>query len=193
MGAVVTAGLLVAAYRAPAARAAAWVPHLRLAAALADADADAHRLACFLAQLGHESGRLRFTRELWGPTPAQRRYEPSTKLSRALGNVRPGDGARYMGRGLIQVTGRANAWHMTLQLRELLGESVPDFVAAPGLMESPLWASLTAAAFWRSRGLNRYADARDFVGQTKRINGGINGLADRQALYSVALGALMRG
>jgi len=166
---------------------------LQLAAALAEVDGDVHRLACFLAQVGHESGRLRYTREVWGPTPAQRRYEPSTTLSRRLGNVRPGDGARYMGRGLIQVTGRANARQMTRLLRELLGEQVPDFVAAPGLMESPLWAALTAAAFWRSRGLNRYADARDFVGLTRRVNGGINGLADRQALYSAALGALMRG
>ena len=66
------------------------------------------RAAAFLAQLAHESGQFRFMEEIWGPTDAQRRYEPVTKLSQALGNTDAGDGKRFKGRGPIQLTGRAN-------------------------------------------------------------------------------------
>jgi putative chitinase len=62
------------------------------------------RMAAFVAQIGHESGQLIYVRELWGPTPAQSRYEGR----KDLGNTVAGDGLRYRGRGLIQVTGRAN-------------------------------------------------------------------------------------
>jgi putative chitinase len=66
------------------------------------------RAAAFLAQLAHESGQFRFMEEIWGPTDAQRRYEPVTRLSQALGNTEAGDGKRFKGRGPIQLTGRAN-------------------------------------------------------------------------------------
>ena len=190
---MITAALLATAYNIKMARATEWVPHLQLAARVAQVDDDAHRLACFLAQVGHESGRLAYTREIWGPTPQQSKYEPGTKLARDLGNVRSGDGKRYMGRGLIQNTGRLNYMATTDHLRDLFGaDEVPDFVAAPALLETPLWASASAASFWLRRGLNRWADAQDFITLTRRINGGINGLAERQALYSAALGALIR-
>lgn len=185
----ITTALLVATYRCPPARAARWVPHLEAAFALADISTE-QRVACFLAQIGHESGRLRFVREIWGPTKQQLRYEPGTTLAKRLGNVRPGDGKRYMGRGLIQTTGRANYALTTRRLRELLGDEVPDFVTAPAMLEQPLWAALSAGLFWRVKGLNRWADAHDFAELTRRINGGYHGLADRQALYTAALGAL---
>lgn len=62
------------------------------------------RAAAFIAQVGHESGQLRYVKELWGPTPAQAKYEGRSDL----GNTAAGDGFKYRGRGLIQVTGRAN-------------------------------------------------------------------------------------
>ena len=71
-------------------------------------DANLQRVAAFLAQLGHESGELQFLEELWGPTPAQKRYEPPGELARRLGNTQRGDGRRFKGRGPIQITGRAN-------------------------------------------------------------------------------------
>ncbi len=138
------------------------------------------RLAAFLAQIGHESGRLHYVKEIFGPTLAQKRYEGRLDL----GNTQPGDGKRYMGRGLIQITGRSNYD----KLGQALGQ---DFVAHPELLEKPEFAVLSAAWFWDSRKLNVLADKPDFLAITKKINGGYNGLADRQALYDRALKVLV--
>lgn len=133
------------------------------------------RIRAFLAQVGHESGRLRHVREIWGPTPAQRRYEGRADL----GNVQPGDGKRFMGRGLIQITGRANY----AAASDALGE---DFIGYPALLETPKWACRSAAWFWQSRGLNALADAGDYDRITRRINGGLTGRADRVGLLERA-------
>jgi putative chitinase len=143
----------------------------------------AERLAMFLANVGHESGSLRYTSEIWGPTDAQRRYEGR----RDLGNTEPGDGERYKGHGLIQTTGRAN--HRELQAALLLAgyEEVPDFEGDPEALTRPRWAAASAGYYWASRGLNRFADAGDFDGVCDRINrgrkteavGDSNGYADR--------------
>ena len=161
-----------------------WAPHIEAALELAECDTNA-RICAFLAQVGHESGRLRYTREIWGPTPQQERYEPSTSLSKRLGNIEPGDGSRYRGRGLIQTTGRANYAMTTVKLREFIPET-PDFEATPILLESDRWAALSAALFWRVKGLNRFADSGNFAELSRRINGGYTGLADRQALHTRA-------
>lgn len=159
-----------------------------IAHALALADCTTHfRRAAWLAQVGHESGRLRYTREIWGPTAQQRRYDPKTTLAGRLGNVYPGDGERFMGRGLLQTTGRANYALTTLGLREILGDIVPDFEADPRQLELDLWAAFSASLFWRKKNLNRWVDAGDFAELTRRINGGYNGLADRQLLHARAL------
>lgn len=148
------------------------------------------RLAAFLAQIGHESGRLVYTREVWGPTPAQQRYEGR----RDLGNVRAGDGRLYCGRGLIQTTGRANYRATRDGLRARLGvDGVPDFEEQPELLEQKQWAALSAAWYWDSRALNELADLDSdsaFVAITRRINGGVNGLADRRALWAAGRAAL---
>ena len=133
------------------------------------------RQSAFLAQIGHESGGLRYTREIWGPTPAQIKYEGR----KDLGNTQRGDGKLFMGRGLIQITGRANY----VEVSEALGR---DFVERPELLETAEWASLSAAWFWDSRGLNDLADAGKFERITRRINGGLNGLDDRLARWEAA-------
>jgi putative chitinase len=140
------------------------------------------RAAAFLAQLAHESGQFRFMEEIWGPTNAQRRYEPVTTLSQNLGNTDVGDGKRFKGRGPIQLTGRANY----RRFGDLLGV---DLLADPPRAATPDVAFRVAGLFWSKKGLNELADvatADAFKEITRRINGGTNGLAERQTFYAVA-------
>ncbi|WP_315336139.1 glycoside hydrolase family 19 protein [Pseudomonas grimontii] len=139
----------------------------------------AARAAAFIAQIGHESGQFRWLKELWGPTVQQAGYEGRADL----GNTVKGDGSKYRGRGLIQITGRANY----AACGEALGL---DLVNQPALLEQPQYAAMSAAWFWSTRGLNTLADAGDFVKITRRINGGLTGQDDRQALYDKALEVL---
>ncbi len=140
------------------------------------------RAAAFIAQLAHESGQFRFMEEIWGPTPAQRRYEPPSSLATDLGNTEAGDGKRFKGRGPIQITGRANYQRFGDLLRM-------DLVSNPPLAAVPDVAFRIAGLFWSRKGLNELADqatADAFRQITRRINGGLNGLAERQAFYGVA-------
>ncbi|WP_217278766.1 glycoside hydrolase family 19 protein [Achromobacter pestifer] len=146
-------------------------------------DANLRRAAAFVAQLGHESGELQFLEELWGPTAAQRRYEPPSDLARRLGNAHPGDGRRFKGRGPIQITGRANY----ARYGELLGL---DLVGQPEQAADPVVGFRIAGLFWERNGLNALADAGQFDEITRRINGGQNGADDRRRLYALALDVL---
>jgi putative chitinase len=141
------------------------------------------RTAAFVAQLAHESGEFRWMEEIWGPTPAQLRYEPPGDLAAKLGNTQAGDGKRFKGRGPIQITGRFNY----TKFGGLLGL---DLVANPALAATPEAAFKTAGLFWQSNGLNELADGRQFVAITRRINGGTNGLVDRQMYYERAKAVL---
>lgn len=130
-------------------------------------------LAQFLAQVMHESGGLRYVREIWGPTKAQARYEGRADL----GNVKPGDGKRFMGRDVIQVTGRAN-------YRALSKWAGFDFEANPELLESPEWLGIGAIWYFLTRkGLIDYARAGNIEMVTRRVNGGLNGYQDRLRWY----------
>src|SRR6185312_9279953 len=100
-----------------------------------------------------------------------------------LGNTHPGDGYKYRGRGLIQVTGRDNYKRMGFALGVDL-EADPDQLATPKL------AARSAGCFWKSHGLNTYADLGEFQKLTRRINGGLNGLDDRMRLWECAKNAL---
>lgn len=99
-----------------------------------------HRLVQFLAQLMHESGDFRYDREIWGPTPAQERYDTRADL----GNTPQvdGDGKKYMGRTAMQLTGKANytSFH---EWCEGKGLNPPDFVAKPDLVKGSLGGSGT--------------------------------------------------
>lgn len=123
------------------------------------------RLACFLAQTAHETGGYRWLREL-GDSRYFARYDGR------MGNRR-GEGAKYKGRGLIHVTGRNNY----VECGQALNISLLD---SPELLELPEYAVQSAIWYWRTHHLNRYADSSDFVGLTRKINGGLNGLEDRK-------------
>ena len=133
------------------------------------------RAAAFIAEVGHESGQLRWVREIWGPTDAQRGYEGR----KDLGNTQPGDGSKYRGRGLIQITGRANY----AACGEALGLNL---ITQPDLLELPQHAAMSAAWFWKQKGLNDLADRDQFNTITRRINGGLNGLQDRLEILARA-------
>ena len=169
----------------PAAKRTTYFPFLTAAVAEFDIDQPA-RTAAFLAQLAHESAQFRFMEEIWGPTAAQRRYEPPDELATTLGNTERGDGFRFKGRGPIQVTGRAN-YH---RFGDLLGL---DLVASPEQAARPEVAFRIAGLYWKKKGLNELADrvtAEAFREITRRINGGFNGLADRQQYYEKAKAVL---
>jgi len=129
------------------------------------------RQAMFLAQLAHESGGFRYVREIASGEAYEDRAD--------LGNDYPGDGVKFKGRGLIQITGRTNysACGAALGL---------DLLSQPELLEPPANAARSAGWFWYSRGLNALADVDDFKRITKRINGGLNGYEERLAYYNRA-------
>ncbi|WP_263264030.1 glycoside hydrolase family 19 protein [Pseudomonas sp. RIT-PI-S] len=139
------------------------------------------RVGAFLAQIGHESGQLRYAKEL-GDDAYLARYDTGT-LAKRLGNTpaADGDGQMYRGRGLIQVTGRDNYLACSLALfrdDRLLNQ--------PQLLEQPQWAAMSAGWYWSTHRLNELADTGDFEAITRKINGGLNGLPERVALYEQA-------
>ena len=173
-----TPEILASALGITVGKASRWAESLSAAMALHDISTPT-RQAAFIAQVGHESGRLYYVKELWGPTETQKRYEGRADL----GNTQPGDGSKYRGRGLIQITGRANYSAAADALNEPL-------IDHPEVLEQPDIAALSAAWFWNSHGLNQLADTGDFEKITRRINGGLNGQADRLILWDSAKKAL---
>ncbi|MEW6737920.1 MAG: glycoside hydrolase family 19 protein [Acidobacteriota bacterium] len=151
-----------------------YLPHLN--AAMAEAEINTPlRQAAFLAQLAHESGELKYFEEIASGAAYEGR--------RDLGNVNPGDGKRYKGRGPIQLTGRANYRRAGLALGvDLEGE--PERAATSEL------GFRIAAWYWQSRDLNTLADKGLFDKITYKINGGLNGKAERDKYYQRALKAL---
>jgi putative chitinase len=129
------------------------------------------RQAAFLAQIAHESGGLKYVRELASGDAYEGRKD--------LGNTHPGDGPKFRGHGLIQITGRAN--HQ--ECGDALGL---DLIEHPELLEEPTNACRSAAWFWKKKGLNELADADNFRVITIRINGGVNGMADRLKYWARA-------
>lgn len=129
------------------------------------------RVCSFLSTIGHESGQFRYVRELASGKAYEGRLD--------LGNSQPGDGVRFKGRGLIQITGRENYVACMLALDI-------DCVNHPELLEIPINAVRSAAWWWNAHGCNQLADSGDQVAVCRRVNGGKNGLADRLELYQRA-------
>lgn len=135
------------------------------------------RIAHFLAQTCHESAGFRTTEEF--SSGAQ--YEGRTDL----GNIHLGDGVRYKGRGLLQLTGRANY----REFGPLIGHNLED---DPEAAAGPVLSLNIACQFWKKKGINALCDADDVVAVTRRINGGSNGLDDRRTLTAKAKTAVAR-
>lgn len=156
-------------------RAGLFIAPLNAAMGEFDIDTPA-RIAAFLAQVGHETKQLLFQREL-----ASGAAYDTGRLAIQLGNTpeADGDGQRYKGRGLIQITGRRNY--------QLCGFALHlDLIAQPELLEQPEYACRSAAWFWHNANLNALADQGDFDRITKKINGGQNGRDERRALWATA-------
>ena len=153
-----------------------------------------HRLAHYLAQLGHESAGFHYDREIWGATAAQKRYEGRADL----GNTHPGDGERFKGRTGGQITGRATYQAFTRWARRV-DHTAPDFVRDPDAINTDPWEGLGPIWYWQvgnptGQALSRYADANDAEMMTRRWNGGLNGYSDRLDWYTrAALVLLGRG
>jgi len=162
------------------------------------------RQACFIGQCMHESGGFKFLREnlnysakalmaTWpsrfpdADTAEKFARQPEKIANRVysgrMGNTEDGDGAKFIGRGLIQLTGKDNY----RAFGEAIGE---DLVSNPQLVEQPRYAALSAGWFWNKRGLNALADAMDITTLTVRINGGKIGIDDRIAKINKALDVL---
>lgn len=133
------------------------------------------RIAAFIAQLAHESGCFRYVRELASGKAYEGRKD--------LGNTVEGDGVKFKGRGLIQITGKSNYKNASLALFNDL-----RLLSNPELLEVPEYAVKSACWFWSVWAkLNDEADKGDFKTITKRINGGLNGWGDRKSKYDIAL------
>lgn len=159
-----------------------------------------HRVAGFLSQTAHESGGFKFVREnlnysaaslmrVW-PTRfpnlevAQRYAMNPEKIANKVysdrmgnGNEASGDGWKYIGRGLIQLTGKNNYVAYSLACDN-------EALVKPEIVEDPKYAAESAGWFWNVNRLNGLADAQDVPGMTRRINGGTHGLDDRQTKYA---------
>lgn len=142
----------------------------------------APRIAAFIAQAAHETGGFKWFFELGTPLYFQK-YEPHTSIGRRLGNTQPGDGFRYRGRGIFQLTGRWNY----LRYSELIDL---DLIHNPDMASEIIIACHIACEYWAQHKLNTMADTKDMRTITRRINGGYNGLVDRLRYYKIFLNSL---
>lgn len=154
-----------------------------------------HRYVQYGCQLMHESGSFKYDREIWGPTPAQKRYDTRTDLGNTP--ALDGDGKLYMGRTGIQLTGAANYEAFRDWVWKNIDSSAPDFVKYPDKVNEDPWEGLAPIWYWTvgnptGKSLNRYADENNIEQITKKINGGLNGFQDRQDYY-VRLGLVVLG
>ena len=167
-----------------------------------------NRIAAFIAQIAHESGGFTTTREnlnysAKGLMTTFKKYFPTEELAKQYerkpekianrvyanrmsnGDEASGDGWKYRGRGLIQLTGKDNYSRFARAIDKTLDETI-------AYLETPNGAVASAGWFWDVNKLNIYCDKNDFVGLTKRINGGTIGLADRKHHYDLVL-QLLKG
>ena len=161
------------------------------------------RMASFIGQCMLESGNFKYLEEnlnysavritqVWPRIPLAKAQEAVAKGKAAiaeliygnrpeLGNTQAGDGGKFFGRGIIQLTGRANY----TAFANAIGK--PEILEHPELVATPEYACLSAGWFWNRGKLNTYADTADYTTMTKRINGATLGLNERIANIKKAL------
>lgn len=149
------------------------LPYINYAMQQYDINHTKERVAMFLAQIGHESDEFKTFREYASGEAYEGRAD--------LGNIFPGDGVKFRGRGAIQITGRYNYTQLAKELK------IPC-VERPEILEEPRYALIVSAWFWNSRKLNDIAGNLEAV--TRKINGGLNGLQHRKILWERALSIL---
>lgn len=208
-----TVAQIVKASGARAAEAELYLPFLQGTCKAYDITSP-RRIAGFLSQIGHESaGFTRLTESLdyaaerlvplfgahriseeqakrYGRAPGQKAHQQAIADTvyggewgrKHLGNTEPGDGWRFRGRGLKQLTGRDNYRRCGVALAE-------DFISNPDRLLLPVNAALSAGWFWSANGLNAAADRGDVHTMTKIVNGGVNGMDKRAALYAQGMEA----
>lgn len=137
------------------------------------------QICMFIAQIGHESGRLVYTEELASGVSYEGRKD--------LGNIYSGDGVRYKGRGLIQITGRSN-------YQELSNDTGIDYINNPSILKNAPYCVTSAFWYWMKKNLNKYVDGTEkgLKLVTKKINGGYNGYEERKKFYFRALERLSK-
>lgn len=146
----------------------------------------------WLAQTAHESARYVYSKEIWGPTAQQQRYErdftkpftakdPRNSLAYMLGNSKAGDGKKYQGYGLIQTTGRSNILRTSMAL---FGDD--RLLRTPEILSQPEYAVESAAYYWNWRKITPLALEDDLEAVTKKVNGGLTGIEDREKLLKRA-------
>lgn len=202
---MITPELLVKAKICDKGAAEKWAPFLSAAAEKYEINTPL-RVAGWLAQCAHESnnfrtlvenlnysqdGLLKTFPKYFTPLEAGMYARKPEKIANRVYQARmgnaselSGDGWKYRGRGLIQLTGKA-------LYKAYSQASLVDVIQNPDLVATPQHAAMTAAWFWKSNGLNTLADSRDIIGMSKRVNGGTNGLDHRKELYAQISNAIL--
>jgi len=198
---MITQNVLLA-IKTPADTADKWLPWLNKTMQKYDIKSP-RRQAMFLAQLAHESGNFRFTSENlnYSADALERvfkKYFPTRELAEEYarkpekianrvyanrmgnGDEQSGDGWKYRGRGLIQLTGLSNYASYALQADN-------EAIIKPDIVAEPEYAADSAGWFWAVNRLNAMADTGDVRAVTRRVNGGFNGLADRESKYNTLM------
>lgn len=157
-------------------RAKQFVPHINAICPKYGIDTPIE-LASFLAQVLHESGSFKWMKEIWGPTAAQSRYEGRADL----GNTVKGDGKKFMGRGPIQITGRANYTRMS---KDMFGDN--RLLENPDILTTPEYGIQSACIYWVWKKIDAVDDDKDVTAETKKVNGGTNGIEERKEYFERA-------
>lgn len=203
---MITPELLVKCKLCDQGTASKWAPYLQAAAEKFHIDTP-ERIAGWLAQCAHETGNFRtlienlnysseallkvFPKYFNKIEAAQCGRKPEKIANKIYanrmgnGDVASGDGWKYRGRGMIQLTGKTNY--------RMFGKDIgqeAELLSNPDMLLEPKYAALSAGWFWAINGLNQFADNKDILGMTKRINGGTNGLDHRKELYTQICKAL---